>query len=33
VLFPICESFKDSFEYDKVKEQIQEIMTIGENNE
>ncbi len=28
-----CESFKDSFEYDKVKEQIQEIMTIGENNE
>ncbi len=28
-----CESFKDSFVYDKVKEQIQEIMTIGENNE
>lgn len=28
-----CESFKDSFIYDKVKEQIQEIMTIGENNE
>lgn len=28
-----CESFKDSFEYDKVREQIQEIMTIGENNE
>ncbi len=27
------ESFKDSFEYAKVKEQIQEIMTIGENNE
>ncbi len=28
-----CESFKDSFVYDKVKEQIQDIMTIGENNE
>jgi len=28
-----CESFKDSFVYDKVKDQIQEIMTIGENNE
>jgi oligoribonuclease NrnB/cAMP/cGMP phosphodiesterase (DHH superfamily) len=28
-----CDTFKDSFEYDKVKEQIQEIMTIGENNE
>ncbi len=28
-----CESFKDSFVYEKVKEQIQEIMTIGENNE
>jgi oligoribonuclease NrnB/cAMP/cGMP phosphodiesterase (DHH superfamily) len=28
-----CDSFKDSFEYDKVKEQIQEIMTIGENSE
>jgi oligoribonuclease NrnB/cAMP/cGMP phosphodiesterase (DHH superfamily) len=28
-----CESFKDSFVYDTVKEQIQEIMTIGENNE
>ena len=28
-----CDTFKDSFEYEKVKEQIQEIMTIGENNE
>ncbi len=28
-----CDTFKDSFEYEKVREQIQEIMTIGENNE